>query len=127
MLEAIGFIIVGTFQILSFVLIIYSTMWIRRLIGSQQLAATINSRMMALHAISCFAYILSGIVDYIVVFQFYQADEYDKAAAADRAWVSAMVVNLCEFFAQICQLIIFKNLSTVAVKRKSLTESQVLA
>ena len=64
--------VVGALQIVSFVIVTYSTLKIRDYLCQKQLKSHINMNIMILHMLSFMFYVLSGIGYYIALFNFYK-------------------------------------------------------
>jgi xanthine/uracil/vitamin C permease (AzgA family) len=101
-------IIVGTFQIASFVTVTYSTLTIRRQIMKNHMQH-VNTSIMMLHMIVFFFYIFSGIGFYIALVNYAQQLRTDKNYKASRkALIMETLCIGCSFVAQICQLYILR-------------------
>lgn len=64
--------VVGTLQIVSFVIVTYSMLKIRDYLCQKQMKSHINMNIMMLHMFSFLFYVLSGIGYYIALVNFYK-------------------------------------------------------
>ena len=80
---------------------------------------SLNERMMFLHVLSFFFYVLCGIGFYIFLFHYFTVPEEQKEKATEEILVVRTVSNACKFFAQLCQFFIFKGFGQAGQLRKT--------
>lgn len=98
-------ILVGLFQLVSFVFIAVATVRIRKYIVSKNMADELNAKMMFLHVFSFSFYIISGTVFYIAEINYYETDVSDpvkKKNATQQLMMILCFSNISCFLAQIC-------------------------